>query len=70
MNQAEDWNQAYTKGTLRRKHDMDNVIMKPTDIDDMYPLQPHEEMQILVGGIVVLALVIIGGLILAGWLSV
>ncbi len=69
MNQAEGWNRAYTKGTLRRKRDMDYIMPSPTDIGDMVPDEIDHEGKVVVGVLIVVCILVVSGFALVGWLS-
>ena len=69
---AEDWNQAYIRGTLRRKRDMDYVMPTPTDTSNMRPELDEayeDEGKVIVGVLIIICILIVGGFSLAGWLS-
>jgi len=72
MSEAEGWNAAYARGTLRRKRDMDYIMPEPTDTTHMRPDMddsPELAGKILVGGLIAVAFFAIAGILIAEALS-
>jgi len=69
MSEAEGWNAAYTRGTLRRKRDFDHIMPQPTDTTRMKPELDDYASKIFVGGLIAVCLAVILGILIAEWLS-